>query len=81
LISGIEICKKNVRTAFEFSERALKLLKDYKEAFPTLFEGINKDPKQDNFDAVQIFGETHKEKLLEILKWLSGKCRNFSTFF
>lgn len=61
-----------MKTAFEYSERALKLLKDYKAAFPTLFEGVNKDPKQDNFDAEQIFGETHKEKLVEILKWLSG---------
>jgi hypothetical protein len=45
-----KVLLKEGRSTFEYSEKALKLLQKYQEAFPEFFSGINKDPKQDLFD-------------------------------
>ena len=41
----------NDKTMFEYSEKAVNLIKQYCEKFPEVFNGVNKAAKADLFDA------------------------------
>lgn len=61
-----------------YSEQAVQLIKDYKAAFPELFDAVNKDPTASFYDSRLFFGDNYQDKLQAAVDWLAkspiGKC-------
>lgn len=59
------------QNGWEFSERAVALLQEYKQKFPDFFAGVEKNPHGDIYSDTDFYPpEISKEKMREIKAWL-----------
>eukprot|EP00934_Nitzschia_sp_Nitz4_P004528 Nitzschia sp. Nitz4//scaffold127_size64804//2701//7868//NITZ4_006172-RA/size64804-processed-gene-0.12-mRNA-1//1//CDS//3329534738//4518//frame0 len=60
------------RIIWEYTPRAINLIKEYKRQFPKLFKTIMQNPNEKKYDASQIFGKDAAEELATIRAWLNN---------
>jgi hypothetical protein len=56
---------------WEYSDKALLLIKGYQEAFPQLFEQLKRRPDEQWYQASTLLGPGHVDELKRILEWLA----------
>jgi len=60
------------RIAWEYTNAALDLVKEYRKKYPELFSYLNKNPDAKKYDATEVFGAKWEPKLPEIRLWLDS---------
>lgn len=58
---------------WEYSEKAVLLIKSYMDTFPALFEQVKRSPNEVAYDASRIFGPNYTEELERIKAWLASQ--------
>lgn len=63
------------RIQWEYSQKAISAVKKYRERFPSLFAGLQKQPNALKYDALELLGPGGEQLLVQIRDWLD----NFET--
>lgn len=60
------------RIQWEYTPKAIRLINEYRQKFPQLFNALAKLPSEKKYDANQVFGPNGAEWLPLIREWLNG---------
>eukprot|EP01102_Stenamoeba_stenopodia_P006731 TRINITY_DN1874_c0_g1_i1.p1 TRINITY_DN1874_c0_g1~~TRINITY_DN1874_c0_g1_i1.p1 ORF type:complete len:1506 (-),score=344.16 TRINITY_DN1874_c0_g1_i1:134-4651(-) len=61
-----------IKETWEFSEKAINVLKEYQTRFPEFFDALEEYSQADNLRATDVFPEKPEQRVKEIQSWLQG---------
>jgi len=60
-----------IKETWEFSQKAINILKEYQTRFPDFFDALEEFSQADSLRASEVFHEKPEQKVKEIQAWLS----------
>ncbi|KAJ3372350.1 hypothetical protein HDU91_003960 [Kappamyces sp. JEL0680] len=72
---GLKVLGYSQKTdrGWEYSQRAITLIEQYRTAFPTIFSRLDKAANSDYFKDTDFFASPTKESIAKVQQWLSEK--------
>ncbi len=64
---------RKTEKGWEFTQRAVNLIEEYRKFFPTLFVKLDRSSNTDYFEDVDLFPTDTKESITRVQNWLASK--------